>query len=538
MDPGWIRRRGLAPISPRPHRDLTATSPRTRNILAEHAQLSTHCLPARLPHAAPPFGGGGGTRLISTLERMSETTRAAQARPAPPAHRSAPEGRDNSAATWMRPRPTRDELRFDVGLALVMAFAATTTSLLYDRAGVYPETAPIWVWVLGLGLATLPLAVRRIWPVPVAIVVSIGFFVCGQFAVPELLIINIGLFIALYTIGAWEPRRALAAWSRVALSAAMVVWLVIALITASSDADALTDFSRSGIFSAFATYAVIQIITNLIYFSGAFFFGDRSWQAARAQAQLEAQGHELALERRTSAEQAVALDRIQIARELHDVVAHHVSVMGIQAAAARRLLERDPESGRERAQQALAVVEASAETAIAELRGLVGTLRAPEPIEPASTVGIAQLPALVAASHGAGVPTTLIIAGTPHPLPMLVDVALYRVAQEALTNVRKHAGRGAEATVRLRFEAEAVELEVSDTGIAQRLSADPGAGASRGPAGAGSGPGSGLGLRGMRERAGAVGGTVEVARRERGGFLVRVRVPQPEPQPHATEDLV
>ncbi len=414
---------------------------------------------------------------------------------------------------WTRPRPTRSDLRLDAALALGLALAAITSALLYQRTGIYAETAEPWVWVLGLGLVTLPLVARRRWPVPVAIAVSVGFFVCGQFGVPELLITNIGLFIALYSVGAWEPRRPLAFWSRLGISVAMVVWLVTSLIVVSSDTEALPGISRSGLFSAFATYAVIQIFTNLLYFGGAFIFGERSWLAARTQAQLEAQGRELDLERRTSAEQAVALDRIAIARELHDVVAHHVSVMGIQAAVARRLLEKDPERGRERASAALEIVESSAEAAIAELRGLVGTLRAPEPDERSSTIGIAQLPALVAASQSAGLSTTLIVAGETRPVPMLVDVALYRIAQEALTNVRKHAGRGAEAAVRLRFEAGAVELEISDTGVAQSL------GSAR------DGGGGGLGLRGMRERAGAVGGTVETVARERGGFLVRTRIP-------------
>src|SRR5690606_33507063 len=102
----------------------------------------------------------------------------------------------------------------------------------------------------------------------------------------------------------------------------------------------------------------------------------------------------------------------------------------------------------------------------------------------------------------------------PRPLPMLVDVALYRVAQEALTNVRKHAGRGAEATVRIRFAAESVEIEVSDNGIRSTL-----AHASELP---------GLGLRGMRERIGAGGGSVTAGRRETGGFMVRASVPQSE----------
>lgn len=417
-----------------------------------------------------------------------------------------------STATWARPRPSREQLRFDVLLAVVLAFGATTTSLLYQRVGIFDQVAPAWVWVLGLGLCTLPLAARRIAPIPVSILVSIGFFVCGQFGVPELLLVNICLFLALYTVGAWEPRRTAASWALIGVSAALLVWLVVSLIISSSSNEEFMGASRSGIFSAYATFAVLQIITNLLYFGGAFWFGIRAWRAARGQAMLEAQGHELELERQTSAAQAVALDRVAIARELHDVVAHHVSVMGIQAAAARRSLERDPD----RAAAALEVVEESARTAVTELHRLVHTLRSPEAEDGTSTVGIAQLATLVSESQNAGVPTTLIVAGDARPVPLLVDVALYRIVQEALTNVRKHAGQGAEATVRIRFTGHAVEAEVSDNGIAQRLSASPRAGGTHA---------SGLGLRGMRERIGAVGGNVWAGRRERGGFMVRASVP-------------
>lgn len=416
-----------------------------------------------------------------------------------------------STSTWTRPRPGREELRADTGLAILLACASLTTALLWQRTGLFSEPAPPWVWALGLGLCCLPLAVRRRYPVPVAIAVSVGFFICGQFGVPEMLIVNIGLFLALYTVGAWEPNRALAAWTRIGIGLAMIAWLVLSLIISSSDTDAFPGVSRVGLFSAYATFAVLQIITNLAYFGGAYYFGERSWRASRAQAQLEAQGRELELERRTSAEQAVALDRLGIARELHDVVAHHVSVMGIQAAAARRTLER--ESGSERAVQALEVVEQSARSTIDELRRLVHTLRDPEAEGGSSTVSIAQLPALVAASQNAGTPTALIVAGEPRPLPLLIDVALYRVAQEALTNVRKHAGRGAQAEVRLRFSERMVEVEVSDDGVRQTLSGDGAAG------------GLGMGLRGMRERVGAVGGTITAARREQGGFMVRAAVP-------------
>lgn len=419
---------------------------------------------------------------------------------------------------WVRPRATRANLRADALLAAALALGAVTTSLLYQRTGMYQEVAPLWLWVMGLALCTLPLALRRRYPVPVAVVVGIGFFVCGQFAVPEGLMINICFFIALYTVGAWESNRVLAVWALILIAVAMFVWLIVSLIISSSDPEMMPGVSRSGLFSAFATFAALQIIMNLFYFSGALFFGTNSWRAAHTRAILEAQGHELELERRTSAAQAVALDRIGIARELHDVVAHHVSVMGLQAAAARMTLDRDPVT----AKQALAVVEESAHTAVTELRALVQTLRSPEADEPGSTVGVARFPALVAEAQSSGTPATLIVAGEARALPLLVDVALYRVAQEALTNVRKHAGRGASAEVRLRFAEDRVELEVSDNGVRQKL-----AGASQLPGHLS----SGLGLRGMRERLGAVGGQLETGRREvsRGpgtpGFLVRAMVP-------------
>lgn len=407
---------------------------------------------------------------------------------------------------WVRPRPQLSELRPDALLAVALGFTSLLVALLYVRTGLWDEYAEPWVWALGIGLSALPLAVRRRYPVTVATIVSVGFFICGQFAVPDILVINICLFIAIYTIGAWSQNRAVALWARVLLTAGMLAWLIVTLMIASSDTDAFPGVSRSGLFSAYATFATIQIITNLMYFGGAFYFGEKSWRSARVQAQLEAQGIELELERQTSAQQAVALDRIAIARELHDVVAHHVSVMGIQAAAARRTLDRAPEQ----AAESLEIVEASAHEAITELRRIVHTLRTPEAEDPSSTVGVAHLASLVAESQRAGTPASLIIAGEQRPLPLLVDVALYRVVQEALTNVRKHAGRGAEATVRLRFFDETVEVEVSDDGVRQSLNAANGAG---------------VGLLGMRERIGAVGGTLHTGRREQGGFLVRATVP-------------
>lgn len=411
-------------------------------------------------------------------------------------------------SSWVRPAPSRSELRADAAFAALIAVGAALSVLLYERIGIYKEVADPWVWVLGLGLCILPLAVRRRYPEAVLLLVAVGFFVCGQFGVPEILFVNIGLFCAYYTVGAWGRNRVVAFWLRLGVSIAMLAWLIISLIVTTGDPEAFPAYSRIGVFSQLAAFVAVQILTNLLYFAGAAYFGQHAWRAARTASQLDAQGRELELERRTSAAQAVALDRLGVARELHDVVAHHVSVMGIQAAAARRSLDRDPAL----ASEALAVVEESAHTAVTELRGLVRTLRSPDEDDAASTVGVAQFAELAEASRRAGTPTELIVIGESRPLPMLVDVALYRVVQEALTNVRKHAGSGASCTVRLRFAADAVEVEVTDDGIRQTL---PG---SR-PAG------SQLGLRGMRERVGAVGGTLQSGRREQGGFLVRARVP-------------
>ncbi|WP_084499423.1 sensor histidine kinase [Brevibacterium album] len=434
-------------------------------------------------------------------------------------------GGDGGLGVWVRPRPGPEVYRHDALCAALLAVGAVTVALLYQRTGLFEEGAGPWAWVLGIGLSSLPLTFRRRFPVPTAIAVALGFFVSRQMGVPDFLMVDICLFLALYSVGAWERRRRLALWSRIGIIAAMFVWVATNLLVLSSGdelSEMFPDALPSSIFSAFATFAAAQLITNLLFFFGAFFFGERAWDSARTTARLEAQGRELERERRTSAEQAIALDRLEIARELHDVVAHHVSVMGIQAAAARRILERSPVQ----AVQSLAVVEDSAHAAVAELRSLVRTLRQetadPDAADASSTRGVAQLPELVEESRRSGASASLIVIGRPRPLPLLVDVALYRVVQEALTNVRKHAGPGAEAVVRLRFTSTGAEVEVADDGAGRlgEARSDP-SGAGPHTAGGPAASRSGLGLRGMQERMGAVGGAVVARPRENGGFLVR-----------------
>lgn len=311
----------------------------------------------------------------------------------------------------------------------------------------------------------------------------------------------------------------------------MLLWLVVSLFQASTDPDVLEQFDDVGAFSPLVAYMLIQLLTNLLYFSGAWWFGDHAWSAARDRARMRRRTRELQAERVRVEAQAVTIERLRLARELHDAVAHHVSVMGVQAAAARMLL--DSATGTQQVAAALEQIEDSARDAIDELHGLVGTLREHEgaedvdgtagPGEPVGSLAVTRLPELVAEVAGTGLTATFRVVGDPAPLPPVVSLNLYRIAQEALTNVRKHAGADATADVRLRYLVDAVELEVADDGNGLRRTAlavlprRPGDG--RAPVG------GGFGIVGMHERMAADGGTLTTGPRRSGGFVVRAHVP-------------
>ena len=308
---------------------------------------------------------------------------------------------------WVRPRPGRRAYRRDALIALTIALSAGVTALLYSRVGFYPNPAEPWLTAVGLSAMTLPLALRRRFPEVVAIVAAAAFYVCQQFSVPEFLISNIALFIAVYSLGAWGTHRRRATVLRLSIIGAMFIWLTVNLIVTVSDPDLMPEVSRSGVFSQFAVFAIINVLTNILYFGGAYYFGNSAWAAARDRAELQSRTDELEAQRELSAEQAVALDRMLIARELHDVVAHHVSVMGVQAGAARRILSTDPGQ----ALASLETIEQSAREAVDELHHLLTTLRDTTPdaaSRSSSTLGLAQLPALVTDMTDAGFHATQI----------------------------------------------------------------------------------------------------------------------------------
>ena len=209
-------------------------------------------------------------------------------------------------------------------------------------------------------------------------------------------------------------------------------------------------------------------------------------------------------EREERARAAVGEERARIARELHDVVGHSVSVMTVQASAVRRLLR--PEQERER--EALLIVEQTGREALAEMRRMVGVLRRPEEAPAlAPQPSLEYIGKLVEQAREAGLPVELHVEGDPVQLPVGLDLTAYRLVQEGLTNTLKHAG-AEHAEVVVRYGEDHIELTVSDDGE-----------------GAGNGDGSGHGLVGMRERVSVYGGELEAGPRAEGGYRLRAKLP-------------
>ncbi len=407
-------------------------------------------------------------------------------------------------------------------LAGSLALGMATTVTLYGASGAYDDDQAAW-WVSALMVLanTAPIAFRRRYPMSVLVVVALAFVGTQLLHVPELFVVNFTLFIALYTVGAWCSDRVRAEAVRWVVIGGMFAWLFLAIVFRWSMPTALPN-DGDALIPPYIAYSLLNVLINVVYFGAAWYAGNRAWSAAVARHELDLRTAELTAERERSAAQAITLERVRIARELHDVVAHHVALMGVQAGAARRVLGRDPEQ----AAASLSVVEDSARTAVEELRRMLGTLRSHDASDgpgedtdrggartavgaAPSTEGIGRIAEVVEAARTAGHPADWSVVGEERPVPPTVAAVAFRVAQEAVTNVLKHAGHGARTDVRLRYLADAVEVEVTDDG--------------RG--GTHDGTGSGLGHVGMRERVAAVGGTVEIGPRARGGYLVRAWLP-------------
>ncbi|WP_109029329.1 sensor histidine kinase [Streptomyces rubrogriseus] len=364
----------------------------------------------------------------------------------------------------------------------LIAAALTTVAVLLGTEAVaqgWPALDPL-AWTL-VALLTLPLVLRTRAPVTVclavhacwALYITLDYWpVVGSF----------GPMLAVYTVAAQRPTRIAAACA--ALLAG--VWIYAGL---RSDSGAMASVAGQAVGFPLVLWR----------------FGYVARQTGELTLRLRA-------EQADRARREVAEERVRIARELHDVVAHHIAVINVQAGLARFVFRSDARTARD----ALDTIEGASGEALAELRRMLGLLRADgvQGADGAPAPGLDQLDEMVTRVRTGGVGVRLRVTGTPRPLPPGVQLCVYRVVQEALTNVLKHAP-GADAAVELAYRAGEVTVSVTDDGPAGGPDPDT-------PA-----EGGGHGLIGMRERAKLYGGTIAVGPRSEGGFGVRLTLPTP-----------
>jgi signal transduction histidine kinase len=413
----------------------------------------------------------------------------------------------STSAAWVRPAPTPAQQLRDVLVGLAVTAGLQVSLLLTRSAGLElgaarPSVAEEVLWGLAV---TLPLCLRRRLPLAVLVVCSIAFIGLQSRFVGETTFSSVALFVALYTAGAWGQDRRITGAVRLVVVLAMFAWLAYALSAVAWDEVASDRPAADGPIPPHLASTLYSTLINILFFAGAWYFGDSAWNRARQDDELSRRTAELARERDENARRAVLDERVRIARELHDVVAHHVSVMGVQAGAARRVLAADPDLAR----STLTGIEAAGRTAVTELQRLLLILRDEDAASggTAPAPGVDGLPELFAGADGT-LRTAFTVVGDERPIPAALSVSLFRIAQEALTNTIRHAG-ATRVDARLRYLDEAVELEVVDDG--------------RGSGG--TTVGSGLGQVGMRERIDLHGGDLEVGPRPGGGYRVRARVP-------------
>ncbi|SFF67843.1 Signal transduction histidine kinase [Actinacidiphila alni] len=258
---------------------------------------------------------------------------------------------------------------------------------------------------------------------------------------------------------------------------------------------------------------LLQTFFLTVIFALSWVVGDRLRTRRAYYAELEERAARLHREREAQSKAAVAAERARIARELHDVVAHNVSVMVVQADGAAYVLDAAPDQ----AKQALSTISTTGRQALAEMRRLLGLLRAGDDAggEYVPQPGVDQLADLIDQVRGAGLPVRFEVAGEARPLSSGVELTAYRIVQEALTNVRKHGGDGASASVLLGFGDAALDLLIEDDGRGARHELYEQGGRD----------GLGQGLIGMRERIGMVGGTLDAGPRPGGGFRISAVLP-------------
>ncbi len=426
---------------------------------------------------------------------------------------------------WERPTPRVGWA--DLFLAGFLAvLGVVMLELIRSVGGFVDVDDPAWAQRVAVVSGAAMLCWRRRFPLMVGALSAGHMFVVGLLmpGVMGQLPLQICYFVALLSAVAWARHRRAALVVASGIVLFMLVWVAWQFAN-SSAAQRYVDAasggpgeltSREGWFAPIPSAVAIAFVVNTLYFVGAVIGGQVAWRGARQRARLQEQARTIEAQADDLRRRAVVDERLRIARELHDVVGHHVSVIGIQAAGARKVIEHD----REQAAEALTRIEEASREGVSEMRHLLGTLRDPEvspdPGTPATRdpgQDISDLPGLAEERSRTGLPTTYTLVeqtpGAAGAVGASVGRSVYRIAQEALANTAKHStATSASLVLRVR-PRQYVELEVLDDGRPRAASLES----------------SGLGQLGIRERVASHNGVVEIGPRVTGGYRVRVRIP-------------
>jgi signal transduction histidine kinase len=392
---------------------------------------------------------------------------------------------------WLRRHPRLVDFFW---LLPITAWSLAIADYYVHPGGGNPVRHPVpwYVYLSFVAALGLPLIWRRKWPRGVFAVVALIAF--AQWLVgPDLGPCDFNLFVALYTVAANCAFR----WSIAAgLTAELGVVLALEKWWAGQGSQTVWTTDLAG-FSVFVW---------AVWLWGMYVSTRRKYTAG-----LEERAKRLERERDAHAQVAAAAERARIAREMHDVIAHSVSVMVVQADGASYMVDIDPA----RAKRAMETIGATGRQALTEMRRMLGVLREGGDAGPyAPQPGVEQLTELVDQIRSAGLPVDLTVEGVPSELPTALQLTVYRIVQEALTNTRKHGGPAATAEVNLHYGDDAVEIRIRDDGRGAAASDD----------------GQGHGLVGMSERAALYGGSVRTGPRPGGGYEVLAHLPVTEPR--------
>lgn len=428
---------------------------------------------------------------------------------------------------WERETPNPAALRRDIWSALgFLVLALLMQELVLSMTEVGKSADRPLAFAL-LAALILPLMFRRRWPITMMLIGSAAFLIGGSTATAVVAMqfcAQLGYFLGLYTAVAWaRNRRGL--WTAMGLVLlSMAVWLIISFFTSDLYAanNQLMVENPMGSIPETIAMPLYSFVINVLYFGGAIFLGLTSWSNSYSKSVVLSQASRIAAQAEELAARAVNEERLRIARELHDVIAHHIASVGVQASAARLVQPRDPAQ----AIELMRGIESSARSAVAETRSLLGVLRE-QSLDNADTSpsssrdpepSIAQISQLLEDNTAQGLQVSLSRdehrGGFLDSLAPGLSLALYRISGEALANVRRHStARTATLALRSGIDEQGtwVEIEVTDQGSPRPDTA-----------------GSGFGLRGIRERAALHHGLVEIGPRIPRGWRTRARLRLPD----------